>query len=629
MNVSHPLNNTTGIIYAPLAPTANAPRASQTISLHSRIQTLVAKSNDAHTAAVAQTALQQLTALDQQDAAAKAIYLQTLRASELQRTDCLNLLVNAYFNSAEQSILQKRYGAALANYTAVLEQDPKNSIALRNRAVCNQNLTNYDTALADYRAVLAQDPKNILVLSNRAVCYQESKNYTAALEDYTAVLEQDPKNILVLSNRAVCYQELKKYASALVDYTAVLEQDPKNTVALSNRAFCYSKLKKYDAAIIDYTAILEYDAKNSMALSNRAFCYQELNSYASALVDYTSVLEQDPKNTAALNNRAYYYQKLKNYVSVFVDYTAILEQNPKNIVALKARNASDRALSDQRLVINNLMKQADNLRDKKKYAEAIPKIIKALALTIGDQGGQKISLEIGLGNTYFQNNQFEQAAEVFSSIQKPESSEDFNLKQNYRRAVGFYYPLSLYLSGKPQAAQNLLEQQELAEGPEISFVKALLSAAIYRQLNVPQALTAQLEKVKELINELSIDAKVLQHCRYYIALLENGLSQAQTIAAEQAIPFEQLNETAPYTVIYHWISVESNRLKRELEQTVLATQQRLPLQAKLNREPLLATPPIDSLQLHTQPSQTQDRATASQNALLNKKRKRFIDENAD
>ena len=88
----------------------------------------------------------------------------------------------------------------IASCTKKLRDEPRNTKALFIRASSYMKQqpdypANYPAAIKDYSAILEIDPKSIEALYNRAVAHEKLGRTADAVIGYTAVLEADPNHV--------------------------------------------------------------------------------------------------------------------------------------------------------------------------------------------------------------------------------------------------------------------------------------------------------------------------------------------------------------------------------------------------------------------------------------------------
>jgi tetratricopeptide (TPR) repeat protein len=80
----------------------------------------------------------------------------------------------------------------------------------------------YAKAIADYSKVIELDPKIALAYYNRGNVYYYQQEYAQAIADYNKTIELDPKIALAYYNRGIAYYKQQEYAQAIADCNKAL-----------------------------------------------------------------------------------------------------------------------------------------------------------------------------------------------------------------------------------------------------------------------------------------------------------------------------------------------------------------------------------------------------------------------
>ena len=243
--------------------------------------------------------------------------------------------------------------SAIADFTKVIELDPKNVEAYNLRGDAYSSLEDYKEdypyhklALADFTKAIELDPQNAEAYDNRGFTKTLLKEYESAIADFDKAIKLAPKNDTYCIHRGETYEALKDYARAVESYTAAIELVPTNKDHYKLRAEAYEKLGEHDKARADFDVVEERepevqvysieecdaaitrDPQNWEAYFNRGNANREAGNYDAALEDYTKAIKLNPKSADAYCNRGRVYHKLKKYDRALKDYTRAIELNP-------------------------------------------------------------------------------------------------------------------------------------------------------------------------------------------------------------------------------------------------------------------------------------------------------------
>jgi tetratricopeptide (TPR) repeat protein len=129
------------------------------------------------------------------------------------------------------------------NYFAkALLADPKNALALHNRARALSRIGKIKLALVDFKALTIQFPQNASFLADYAVAlHLDNQNEQAALL-FEQALALEPTNPYRYASRAYFKDRTGDFEGAIQDYEKAIELDPEDAIALNNKGLIEEKL---------------------------------------------------------------------------------------------------------------------------------------------------------------------------------------------------------------------------------------------------------------------------------------------------------------------------------------------------------------------------------------------------
>ncbi len=95
----------------------------------------------------------------------------------------------------------------------------------------------HDEAIAEYSKVIELDPKHIKAYLNRGHTYSQIGDYDKAIEDYNLAIELDPKCANAFASRASAYYRKNNCNKAIIDYKKYLELEPDGELSDEVRNF--------------------------------------------------------------------------------------------------------------------------------------------------------------------------------------------------------------------------------------------------------------------------------------------------------------------------------------------------------------------------------------------------------
>jgi Flp pilus assembly protein TadD len=152
-------------------------------------------------------------------------------------------LVHSHYLDRSWSFLifddEEEYEWAINLFSEAIQADPKNAIALNNRAVAYHELGDNHKALSDLESAVRFAPNDPTPREVRANIYREEGRYTEAIDEYTQAIA---KGGWAYHARASVHAEAGDYQTAITDLCTVLRGEPRNRQALLDRAVAYKKI---------------------------------------------------------------------------------------------------------------------------------------------------------------------------------------------------------------------------------------------------------------------------------------------------------------------------------------------------------------------------------------------------
>jgi tetratricopeptide (TPR) repeat protein len=151
----------------------------------------------------------------------------------------------------------------------------KLSPANRASALINRGLVYYkdnklDLAIADYTASINIDPKQSIAYANRAAAFATQNNMPAALRDIERALAIDPNNANALNIRCrIGGSGAGRLEDALADCDRSLKLKPRDANLQYVRAFILVKMGRYPDSLKAFDEVLKIDPGHAGALYMR------------------------------------------------------------------------------------------------------------------------------------------------------------------------------------------------------------------------------------------------------------------------------------------------------------------------------------------------------------------------
>lgn len=152
------------------------------------------------------------------------------------------------FDTGVRLLKQDQYPEAVDAFTRLLEIDPENADAFKNRGVAYMKMSEYDLAIADFQRTQKIVPDLKGLYSNLGVAWYYKADYTRAIENYDKEIALSPDSHYAYFNRAICWAELKAYEKSLEDIAKTLSLSPDFYLAHCLKGDLYVNLREPDKA---------------------------------------------------------------------------------------------------------------------------------------------------------------------------------------------------------------------------------------------------------------------------------------------------------------------------------------------------------------------------------------------
>ncbi|RZQ65672.1 tetratricopeptide repeat protein [Amycolatopsis suaedae] len=226
---------------------------------------------------------------------------------------------------------------AVAEYTAVLADDPHHMHYLVDRGTLYRRLGRHDEAMADYTAAGRAGPPSPEPYYNRALVRLDLGDNAGAIEDLGYAIELRPSPDAYL-NRAAASFELGDHVAAAADVESGLSLDPDHAHLLCLRGLLALSADDPAAARRDFEEALRRDETLAAAWANLGVLAFERGDVDESLrhLDRALSIEDDPE---VRGNRGFARQHAGLFTEAIEDYTVALEGDPEDRAELLRRRA--------------------------------------------------------------------------------------------------------------------------------------------------------------------------------------------------------------------------------------------------------------------------------------------------
>lgn len=162
---------------------------------------------------------------------------------------------------------------AIADYTRVVEIDPKDIDAYVSRGFVYKAKSDWANAIADMNRAIALAPKKGGLYGNRGMIYLAKGDIKNAIADLTKEHDLTPGMNEATFKERLCLTRAQgkvEFELAHADCSAAIKLVPDDTHAWEFRGYLHLRFAKLKEARADYDHALSLDAKNGTALYGRA-----------------------------------------------------------------------------------------------------------------------------------------------------------------------------------------------------------------------------------------------------------------------------------------------------------------------------------------------------------------------
>jgi formylglycine-generating enzyme required for sulfatase activity/serine/threonine protein kinase len=189
---------------------------------------------------------------------------------------------------------EKKYEAALADFTEAVTADGGRAEPYHRRALCRVNLQRYEDALPDFVKAVELDPSNPEIRKHHSLALSNLGRWDEAIAALEAALKLSPADPTEYhdlaarnySNRAKGNSEAGRWDTALPDLSAAIRHDSKPAIYHRQRGAAYFNLKQFVPAVADFTAAIEREPKEPTYYQFRGEAYKALGKQKEADADF-------------------------------------------------------------------------------------------------------------------------------------------------------------------------------------------------------------------------------------------------------------------------------------------------------------------------------------------------------
>lgn len=165
--------------------------------------------------------------------------------------------VDYYLERAQVRHLLNHYNASIADYSRVIELQPRHFVAHYNRGIIRAFIGDDNLALEDFDYVLSTEPDNTLAIYNRAELRRNTGDYRGAIADYSALIAEFPNFLYGYSQRADCYRRIGATALANKDESRLMRANLDLVFGVAQPRSIKKMRKRSDEELSLYDQLIE------------------------------------------------------------------------------------------------------------------------------------------------------------------------------------------------------------------------------------------------------------------------------------------------------------------------------------------------------------------------------------
>jgi tetratricopeptide (TPR) repeat protein len=292
------------------------------------------------------------------------------------------------------------FDSAVADFTRVIELEPKNAFGFANRAIAYAWKNKNDAAEKDLVAAEALDPTNAVAARARGLISERNNDYQSAISAYSVALAKDPDSSFALGHRALAREAAEDHEGALADSEQALRRDPRWMDLRVLRANIFYRRGDRDAVAKEAQLVMEQNSTSDYAFVVAGKIYARLNRRLEAMQAFDKALAIKPQAYVFINRAQ--SRPLTDESGRNADFEAALKLTPNDPDALAG--------------------EADILARHGRYSEAADLYARALQGAPDD-----FSLKIVRGAMLYKTGQVTEAQRLFADVRaKAHTSSELN-----------------------------------------------------------------------------------------------------------------------------------------------------------------------------------------------------------
>ncbi len=241
---------------------------------------------------------------------------------------------------------RESYAAALVDFDAAVEAQPRSFPARSGRAAARDAAGDAEGAIEDFREVVTVEPKNVMAWERIAALSRASGDLEAAEEAIGKALAIQPNRLVSRRERGLLRVARGDWTGALEDLDAVLGTRPDDLEALSGRAAVWRGLGDPERAQEDEGRAATARGTEAKALCERSAEKLGKGDLAGAATDASKAIELMPEEASGYLRRAAVRSAMKEHDGAAADCDAAIRLGAEGTLPFTIRAAARMAKGD-------------------------------------------------------------------------------------------------------------------------------------------------------------------------------------------------------------------------------------------------------------------------------------------
>ncbi|HEX2592731.1 MAG TPA: tetratricopeptide repeat protein [Rhizomicrobium sp.] len=204
-----------------------------------------------------------------------------------------HLLPDAHVTRGIAYDSQRKYDAAIADYSAAIALRPTYTRAYLERCGTHGLKKEYDAAIADCSAAIRLQPEDWRLYAMRIDQYLAAKRYDDALADYALFIAKRPDDIDLKAARADILRQSGRMSEAIASATALRDASPKYVSPHLELGLIYFANNDLQKSLDSFSAVADIAKKDPTALIFRGQAEWALGKFDDAESSFEDALDLD------------------------------------------------------------------------------------------------------------------------------------------------------------------------------------------------------------------------------------------------------------------------------------------------------------------------------------------------